>query len=119
MYEYLFEEVKLSGLTGKPKEDYEEIIDRYAANGYRYVGYIPTNISDYGKIKDMDLIFEKDEQVIRIDKDEISIINKLYNYDIFNAMVKNDIEENDYNKILLIKSFIVFLKSSSFIKDPP
>lgn len=37
------------------------MIDEYAAKGYRYVGYIPTNISDYGKIKDMDLIFELDE----------------------------------------------------------
>ncbi|MDO4977978.1 MAG: DUF4177 domain-containing protein [Eubacteriales bacterium] len=38
----------------------EEIIDKHARQGYRYVGYIPTVMSDYGKIKDMDLIFERD-----------------------------------------------------------
>ena len=42
-----------------------------------------------------DLINKILKRLEEIDKDEISIINKLYNYDIFNAMVKNDIEEND------------------------
>ena len=27
---------------------------------YRYIGFIPTSMTDYGKIKDIDLIFEKD-----------------------------------------------------------
>jgi len=34
------------------------LIDEYAAKGYRYVGFIPVNMTDYGKIKDVDLIFE-------------------------------------------------------------
>ncbi|WP_302771449.1 DUF4177 domain-containing protein [Anaerotignum lactatifermentans] len=37
-----------------------EIIDDYAAKGWRYVGFIPANMNDYGKLKDIDLIFEKD-----------------------------------------------------------
>ena len=41
-------------------EEHRQIIDEYAKKGYRYVGYIPTVISDYGKIKDMDLVFEMD-----------------------------------------------------------
>ncbi|WP_418440780.1 hypothetical protein [Anaerotignum lactatifermentans] len=26
------------------------------------MGFIPTNMNDYGKLKDIDLIFEKDEE---------------------------------------------------------
>ena len=36
----------------------QKIIDEYAAKGYRYVGYIPTNIDVYGKMDNIDLIFE-------------------------------------------------------------
>ena len=47
--------------SGKSKsEEHRKIIDDYAKKGYRYVGYIPTVMTDYGKIKDMDLIFELD-----------------------------------------------------------
>ena len=45
---------------GAKSEEHRTIIDQYAAKGYRYVGYIPTNLNDYGKIKDMDLVFETD-----------------------------------------------------------
>ena len=48
------------GYKKDPKNHNHLIIDEYAAKGYRYVGYSPTNISDYGKIKDMDLVFEID-----------------------------------------------------------
>lgn len=36
------------------------IIGDYAKQGYKYVGYIPTEIAVYGNITKMDLIFEKD-----------------------------------------------------------
>ena len=49
-----------SKFIGAKSEGHRQIIDDYAARGYRYVGYIPTDISDYGKIKAMDLIFERD-----------------------------------------------------------
>lgn len=41
--------------------EYRQIIDSYAEKGYRYVGYIPTEISGHGKIISMDLIFEIDD----------------------------------------------------------
>ena len=41
-------------------ENHEEIMERYVQWGYRYVGYIPTEISVYGAVKKMDLVFEKD-----------------------------------------------------------
>ena len=50
--------------TGKffcaKSEEHREIIAEYAQKGYRYVGFIPTNINDYGKITDIDLVFEID-----------------------------------------------------------
>lgn len=55
-YEYV--NIHIGKFCGAKSEEHRKIIDQYAAKGYRYVGFIPTNISDYGKIKDMDLIFE-------------------------------------------------------------
>ena len=43
---------------GSVSEEHRQIIDEYAAKGYRYVGYIPTKITPHGKIVEMDLIFE-------------------------------------------------------------
>ena len=60
MKQYEYVSVKIGKFIGAKSEEHRQIIDEYAAKGYRYVGYIPTNISDYGKIKDMDLVFEKD-----------------------------------------------------------
>jgi len=37
---------------------YAEVSKEYAAKGYQYVGFIPTDINDHGKIKQIDLIFE-------------------------------------------------------------
>ena len=45
--------------TGGKLEEHRTVIDEYAAMGYRYVGYIPTEFSDYGKYKAVDLIFER------------------------------------------------------------
>ena len=42
---------------------HREIIDEYAAKGYRYIGFLPTVQNDYGKIKEIDLIFEKDSPI--------------------------------------------------------
>jgi len=59
MYEYKFEEVKLSGFTGKPKEDYEEIVERYASLGYRLHTFVPLPIGAGGQAMKIQLIFEK------------------------------------------------------------
>ena len=40
--------------------EHRQIIDQYAAKGYRYVGYIPTDITGHGVIRQVDLIFEID-----------------------------------------------------------
>ena len=57
-YEYV--NIHIGKLVGAGSEAHRDIIDEYAARGYRYVGYIPTNINNYGKITDLDLVFERD-----------------------------------------------------------
>lgn len=60
MKKYEYVNVHIGKLCGAKSEEHRTIIDQYAAKGYRYAGFIPTNMSDYGKIKDMDLVFEMD-----------------------------------------------------------
>ena len=43
---------------GAKSDEHRDIIDEYAEKGYRYVGFIPTDMTDHGKIITMDLIFE-------------------------------------------------------------
>ena len=62
MKQYEYVSVHIGKLFGAASEEHREIINDYAAKGWRYVGFIPTNMNDYGKLKDIDLIFEKDEK---------------------------------------------------------
>ena len=57
-YEYV--NVHIGKLFSAKSEEHRAMLDEYAEKGSRYVGYIPTNITDYGKIMDMDLVFEID-----------------------------------------------------------
>lgn len=57
---YKYVRLQIGRFIGAKVEDHRSIIDEHAAKGYRYVGYIPTRISDSGKFKEIDLIFEKD-----------------------------------------------------------
>lgn len=50
------------GIFGSKSEEHREIIDSYAAKGYRYAGYIPTLADNYGKLFEIDLIFECDSE---------------------------------------------------------
>ena len=59
MKAYEYANIHIGKFVGARSDEHRAIIDEYAARGYRYVGYIPTNISDYGKIRDMDLVFER------------------------------------------------------------
>lgn len=40
---------------------HREIIERRALNGWRYVGYIPTMQMAEGRIAEIDLVFERDD----------------------------------------------------------
>ena len=60
MKKYEYVQVHINKFVGAGSDEHRKIIDEYAAKGYRYAGYIPTVINDYGKVKDLDLIFERD-----------------------------------------------------------
>ena len=61
MKKYEYVNINIDGFLGSGSEEHRQIIDEYAAKGYRYVGYIPTDITAHGKIVEMDLIFEIDQ----------------------------------------------------------
>ncbi|MBD5146492.1 MAG: DUF4177 domain-containing protein [Ruminococcus sp.] len=61
MKKYEYVKLHIGKFVGAGSNEHRKIIDEYAEKGYRYAGYIPTDITDYGKIKEMDLIFEKDK----------------------------------------------------------
>lgn len=61
MKEYVYVKLDIDSWLGAGSLNHRKIIDEYAKKGYRYVGYIPTDISEKGKIKEMDLIFEIDK----------------------------------------------------------
>lgn len=60
MKKYEYERLKIAKFWTAGSTEHREIIDQYAARGYRYVGYIPTNIESYGRVTEIDLIFEMD-----------------------------------------------------------
>lgn len=61
MLSYKYVNIHTSKFIGAICEEHRRIIDEYTSNGYRYVGFIPTSMTDYGKYKQLDLIFEKSE----------------------------------------------------------
>ena len=61
MYYYEYVEVHISGIImGGRSQEHREIINKYSTKGFRYVGFIPSNIDSYGKFIDIELIFEKE-----------------------------------------------------------
>jgi len=57
-YEYV--NLSISKVLIPKSEKHRKIIDEYAAKGYRFVGYIPTEITGHGQILSIDLVFESD-----------------------------------------------------------
>lgn len=60
-YEYVNVEYKTKDIIMVSVSEHREIIEKYANEGYRYAGMIPTEISAKGYFRKIDLIFEKDE----------------------------------------------------------
>ena len=61
MYEYKYIPMDTGGgflLSGS--REHREIIDRYAAEGWRYVGFVPVTFTGHGGISNVDLIFERE-----------------------------------------------------------
>ena len=60
MYKYLYVESKAGGLLSE--DNHREIIDKYAAEGWRFVAAIPKKRGSYGQITANDLVFEMCEE---------------------------------------------------------
>lgn len=61
MLRYEYVNLKIADFFHAGSTEHRVIIDEYAAYGYRYVGYIPTKIEAYGRVTEIDLIFEIDD----------------------------------------------------------
>lgn len=65
MRQYVYENVdyKVKDMVMASVSQHREIIDKYAREGFRFVGMIPTEVSATGCPRKMDLIFEKENTV--------------------------------------------------------
>ena len=61
MYEYDYVTIYTGGglLLNNSACDHREIINRKAADGWRFVGYVPAKFTSYGGTKSLDLVFER------------------------------------------------------------
>jgi hypothetical protein len=59
MYKHLYVRAKIGGFV--TASNYKELIDKYSQEGWRFVTAIPAVLGIYGKIKEVDLVFEKQE----------------------------------------------------------
>lgn len=60
MYQYEYVTVAGEGVTVTKYREHREIIDRRAAEGWRYAGYVPVHITSHGESVQIDLIFERE-----------------------------------------------------------
>lgn len=60
MYEYKYVDILTDGTVAAKITEHRGLIDRYAAEGWRYVGFLPTHISRSGVLCNIDLIFERE-----------------------------------------------------------
>ena len=62
MYEYCYVKIELKSGFAKlsPKEDYREVIDFYAKEGWRFVQIFAPPIKTYGMAPYFEIIFEKE-----------------------------------------------------------
>ena len=61
MYEYEYVTLYVGGgfWMNNTECEHRSIINKHAAQGWRYVGYIPTAFTGNGGSKEIDLIFER------------------------------------------------------------
>ena len=58
IYKYIYVTAKTEGFIRKA--DYRELIEQYSKEGWRFITAIPSKSDAYGKIKEFDLVFEKE-----------------------------------------------------------
>lgn len=60
MYRYEYVTLDSETLLGARFSEHQQVIDAYAAKGWRFVAWVPVRSTDYGKVKKLDLVFEKE-----------------------------------------------------------
>ena len=60
-YEYVNVDYRMKDMVMAVVSEHRDSIAQYAAQGYRYVGMIPTEMSTNGCNRKIDLIFEKED----------------------------------------------------------
>lgn len=61
MFKYEYVKVNNEAVMASKFTQHREIIDEYARKGYRFIGFVPMKSDSYGRIKEMDLVFEIQE----------------------------------------------------------
>ena len=62
MYEYKFIEIKSTSIMTIHFEEYQDIINEEAKNGWRFVNSLPVKIGGYGAITTLSLVFEREKK---------------------------------------------------------
>ena len=62
MKEYTYNNVQIGKFFFSTSANHRDIINEYAAQGWRYAGCIPTHISGSGVLCNLDLIFEREKE---------------------------------------------------------
>ncbi len=61
MYEYKFERVTAEpGFAKRNFKDHRKLIEQYGEAGYKFSGFVPTEIIGQGTIIEIDLVFVKE-----------------------------------------------------------
>ncbi|NCB63634.1 MAG: DUF4177 domain-containing protein [Clostridia bacterium] len=60
MYEYHYVAIETGGFFSARLEAHRQLIRDYAEEGWRYVGWVPTNTTSSGMTCEVDLIFERE-----------------------------------------------------------
>ena len=62
MKEYAYEEItyEVKGVLFLCTDRHKRLINSYSEKGYRYVGFVPTEMDAKGCMRRIDLIFEKE-----------------------------------------------------------
>lgn len=60
MYRYEYVTLDSETLIGARFPENQQVIDAYAAKGWRFVTWLPVRSTDYGKVIKLDLVFEKE-----------------------------------------------------------
>ena len=62
MYEYKFVKQGLGFFSGSPKQDYHDIIEQHARQGWRLVQIFAPGTGVYGSAKFFEMIFERKKE---------------------------------------------------------